>query len=80
MLQGLVRKALKDCTTVGAFDMMEQQGLDGEPSMLLYATAREAAEFAKRRLKGPVRCKETERCKEFRQGIEQAKLTNKLEL
>ena len=78
--KAVVREALKDWTTVGAFDMMEQQGLDGELSMLLYATARGAAEFAKRRLEGPVRCKETERCKEFRQGIEQAKSTNKLEL
>ena len=78
--KAVVREALKDWTTIGAFDMMEQQGLDGEPSMLLYATARGAAEFAKRRLEGPVRCKETERCKEFRDGLEQAKSTNKLEL
>ena len=72
--KAVVRKALKDCTTVGAFDMMEQQGLDGEPSMLLYATARGAAEFAKCRLEGAVRCKETERCKEFRQGYRAGKV------
>ena len=78
--KAVVREALKDRTPVSAFDMIEEQGLDGEPSILLYATARGAAEFAKRRLEGPVRCKETERCKEFRQGTKQAKLTNKLEL
>lgn len=75
-----VREALRDWTTVGALDVLDRQYHAGEPSMLLYATARGAAEFAKRRQEGPVSCVESKKCKEIRRGIEQATLTKKLEL
>ena len=71
-----VREALRDWTTADALDMLDQQSYDKEPSMLLYATAKGAAEFAKRRQEGPVRCAETKKCKEIREGIEQQILMN----
>lgn len=79
-LKVAVREALKNWTTVGALDLLDQPCHGGESSVLLYATARGAAEFAKRRQEGPVRCVETVKCKEVRRGIEREMLTNKGEL
>ncbi|KAL8903304.1 MAG: hypothetical protein Q9207_004017 [Kuettlingeria erythrocarpa] len=72
-----VRDALYDLvsTTIlrgvhtGGTDVGEHDA-EGIADDFLYATAKGAAEFAKRRQEGPVRCAESEACKRVREGIE----------
>ncbi|KAL8746286.1 MAG: hypothetical protein Q9184_007769 [Pyrenodesmia sp. 2 TL-2023] len=72
-----VKDALYDLVSTTALDGLRTDSTDlgADDNRItgddfLYATSRGAAEFAKRRQEGPVRCAESEACKRVRQGIE----------
>ncbi|KAI4189635.1 MAG: hypothetical protein LQ346_005077 [Caloplaca aetnensis] len=72
-----VRDALYDLVSTTALDGLHPGNTDvgahdaeRTAEDFLYATAKGAAEFAKRRQEGPVRCAESEACKRVRKGIE----------
>ncbi|KAL8920501.1 MAG: hypothetical protein Q9208_006251 [Pyrenodesmia sp. 3 TL-2023] len=72
-----VKDALYDLVSSTALDGLRTDsrdlGADGNgitADDFLYATAKGAAEFAKRRQEGPVRCAESEACKRVRKGTE----------
>lgn len=74
----VVRQALRDLISASALDgvCVDIRDLDGDSSEetardVIYLTARGAAEFAKPRQEGRMRCAEREECKRIRIGIDQ---------
>lgn len=66
-----VKDALRDLVAESTLRMLDREGKDGKEGKgktldLVFATAKGAAEFAKRRQEGPVRCVEGEECKRSR--------------
>ncbi|KAI9857502.1 MAG: hypothetical protein M1813_008252 [Trichoglossum hirsutum] len=71
-----VKDALRDLVAEGTLKILDEEGKDSKESKdktldLVFATAKGAAEFAKRRQEGPVRCVEREECKRARERLEQ---------
>ncbi|KAI4116910.1 MAG: hypothetical protein LQ338_007640 [Usnochroma carphineum] len=82
-----VKEALYDLVPATALDDLHAESrILGQGSRevtvndFIYATAKGAAEFAKRRQEGPVRCAESEKCKRVRKDIEQGETTEKVEM
>lgn len=61
-------KALDGLRTASTDLEADDNGITADD--FLYATSKGAAEFAKRRQEGPVRCAESEACKRIRRGLE----------
>ncbi|KAI9764587.1 MAG: hypothetical protein M1840_008316 [Geoglossum simile] len=71
-----VKDALRDLVAEGTVKILNEDGKgskEGKDKNLdfVFATAKGAAEFAKRRQEGPVRCVEGEECKQARERLEQ---------
>lgn len=74
--KAVVKDALRDVVAASALEMLlddDEATNDGEMDRgkvaeFVYATARGAAEFAKRRQEGPVRCAESDECKRDRES------------
>ncbi|KAL8947964.1 MAG: hypothetical protein Q9222_005802 [Ikaeria aurantiellina] len=66
-----VRNALKDLVAQDVLDQMEAEYLinQGESSDFVFSTAKGAAEFAKRRQEGPVRCRDRPGCMSLRETL-----------
>lgn len=70
-----VKDALRDLVVESTLKMLDWEGKDGKEEQgkipdLVFATAKGAAEFAKRRQEGPVRCVEGGECRRAREGLE----------
>jgi hypothetical protein len=71
----VVMDALRDLVAESALEILDGDGKYGKEGTeaapdLVFATAKGAAEFAKRRQEGPVRCVEMKRCKQARKRLE----------
>ncbi|KAH0548141.1 hypothetical protein GP486_008130 [Trichoglossum hirsutum] len=71
-----VKDALSGLVAEGTLKILDEEGKDSKERKdkdldLVFATAKGAAEFAKRRQEGPVRCVEGEECKRARERLDQ---------
>jgi hypothetical protein len=70
-----VKDALRGLVAESTLKILDEESKDGKEGKdknpdLVFATAKGAAEFAKRRQEGPVRCMEGEECKRARERLE----------
>lgn len=80
-----VKDALRDLVAESTLKILDAERKDGkegkgETPDLVFATAKGAAEFAKRRQEGPVRCVEGEECKRARKGLDREETEAMVEL
>lgn len=80
-----VKDALRDLVAESTLKLLDEEGEDGKegkgkPPDFVFATAKGAAEFAKRRQEGPVRCVEGEECKRVRERFEREEIKARMEL
>jgi hypothetical protein len=80
-----VKDALRDLVAESTLKILDGEGKDGKEGKdktpdLIFATAKGAAEFAKRRQEGPVRCVEGEKCKRARERLEREETEAMVEL
>jgi hypothetical protein len=71
----VVMDALRDLVAESAIEILDGDGKYGKEGTnaapdVVFATAKGAAEFAKRRQEGPVKCVEMKRCKQARKRLE----------
>jgi hypothetical protein len=71
-----VKDALRGLVAGGTLKILDEEGKDSKERKdknldFVFTTAKGAAEFAKRRQEGPVRCVEREECKRARERLEQ---------
>lgn len=80
-----VKDALRDLVAESTLKVLDEEGEDGEEAKsksldFVFATAKGAAEVAKRRQEGPVRCVEGEDCKRVRERFEREEIRARMEL
>lgn len=80
-----VMDALRDLVAEDTLKVLDEKGEDGsdgedESPDFIFATAKGAAEFAKRRQEGPVRCVEGQKCKRVREGLEREEMKGMMNL